>query len=95
MRVAEGKSAEEIAADQDLLAPAVIRTLDVIGEAASRVSPDGRVRFSDIPWRDIIDLRNRLIHGYDVIDYDLVCQIIDDDLPPLVESIEKILSDPS
>lgn len=92
VRVASGKSAEDIAADDDLLAPALIRTLEVIGEAASRVSPEARSRFKDIPWRDVIDLRNRLIHGYDTIDYNLVRQIIDDDLPPLIASIQDILA---
>ncbi len=93
VRVASGKSVGDIAADQDLLAPALIRTLEVIGEAASRVSPEARARFSDIPRRDVIDLRNRLIHGYDIVDYELVRQIIDDDLPPLMASIEEILAD--
>jgi uncharacterized protein with HEPN domain len=92
IRISAGKTAQDIAADQELLAPAVIRQLEVIGEAASRVSHDGRQRHSDIPWRDIVDLRNRLIHGYDTIDYDLVRQIIDDDLPPLIAAIESILS---
>lgn len=95
VRIASGKSAEDIAADDELLAPALIRTLEVIGEAASRVSPEARSRFSDIPWRDVIDLRNRLIHGYDTIDYNLVRQIIDDDLPPMITSIEMILGDVS
>jgi len=80
VRVASGKSAGDIAADQDLLAPALIRTLEVIGEAAPRVSPEARARFSDVPWCDMID-------------YDLVRQIIDDDLPPLIASIEEILAD--
>jgi uncharacterized protein with HEPN domain len=92
MRIASGNSADDMATDE-LLGPALIRYLEVIGEAASRVSPEGRIRFAEIPWRDVIDFRNRLIHGYDTVDFNVVRQIIDNNLPLLIASIDAILAD--
>jgi len=52
-----------------------------------------RDRYPDIPWSEIVGLRNRLIHGYDEVDFDILWQIVTDDLPPLVTALEKILSE--
>ena len=51
---------------------ALIQLVQIIGEAATRVSHETRMEFSEIPWPQIIGMRNRLIHGYDVIDYGLL-----------------------
>lgn len=48
-----------------ILSLALVRLLEIVGEAASRVSNTTRLQFSDIPWAQIVSLRNRLIHGYD------------------------------
>lgn len=72
---------------------AVIRTLEVIGEAAARVPPDIRARFSEVPWRDIAAARNRLIHGYDRVDMELVWDMVRVDLPVLQPALERILSE--
>ena len=60
----------------------------ILGEAASRVRRAPPERHPDIPWEQIVALRNRLIHGYDVIDYDILWKIITSDLPPLIASLE-------
>lgn len=58
--------------NDQVLELALVRLLEIIGEAASRVSEAGRERNSEIPWPQIISLRNRLIHGYDSIDMDVL-----------------------
>ena len=71
-----------------------IRLLEIIGEAASKVSPSLQTRYQDIEWGPIISLRNRLIHGYDSIDRDILWQIIATDLPALVDRLKQIVEGP-
>jgi uncharacterized protein with HEPN domain len=71
---------------------ALIRLFEVIGEAATRVSPETRTHSPGIPWRSIIGMRNRLIHGYDVVDPDAVWRAVQEDLPPLIAALERALA---
>lgn len=73
-----------------VLALAIIRLLEVLGEAANRVSPDVKRRNPGIPWLQIVGLRNRLIHAYDVVDLDVLWLIVKHDLPRLIRELEKI-----
>jgi len=50
--------------------------LEIIGEAATRISKEDQARYTDISWPEIVSLRNRLIHGYDTVDFDVVWQIV-------------------
>lgn len=75
------------------LALALVRLLEIIGEAARAVSTSFRREHPQIPWREIAGTRDRLIHGYYDIDFDVVWQIISGDIPPLVTAIEDILAD--
>ncbi|MGZ6237020.1 MAG: HepT-like ribonuclease domain-containing protein [Syntrophales bacterium] len=70
---------------------ALVRLLEILGEAAARVDDDFRQQHVDIPWRDIADLRNRLIHGYDTVNFDILWAILREDLPPLIARLEDIL----
>ena len=72
-----------------MLQLAVVQLIETIGEAASRVSPQGR--HPDIPWADAIAARNRMIHGYDSISNDVVWQILTEDLPALIRTLERLL----
>jgi uncharacterized protein with HEPN domain len=63
---------------------AIIRCLEILGESASRISVGIRKRYPTIPWSQIIGMRNRLVHGYDIVDYDIVWSTVTEDLPPLV-----------
>ncbi len=93
-REAQTLSAGKERADLDddrLLDLALTRLLEIIGEAANRVPPDIQARHSAIPWSQIVGLRNRLIHGYDAVDLDILWQIIRHDLPPLISALEKIV----
>jgi uncharacterized protein with HEPN domain len=71
---------------------ALVRCIEIIGEAASRVEPSSRLAIPDLPWPDIIGMRNRLIHAYFDVDIALVCETIRTDLPPLVSRLERILA---
>jgi len=71
---------------------ALVRLLEILGEAAGRVPQEDRTGYPQIPWIQLINLRNRLIHGYDQVDFDILWQIQNTDLPPLVNELETILS---
>jgi uncharacterized protein with HEPN domain len=73
------------------LALAVVRLIEIIGEAARNVTETTRNQFPEIPWRQIAGTRDRLIHGYFDVDLDIVWSIITTDLPPLIEQLNKIL----
>ena len=75
----------------DKLALAVVRLLEVLGEAAKRVSKKTQQLHPQIPWRQIAGTRDRLIHGYFDVDLDIVWQILSRDLPPLISNLQKTL----
>lgn len=76
-----------------LLNLGVVRLLELIGEAASRIPKDERTRLvADIPWSQIVNMRNRLIHGYDAVDFDIVWEVVVTDLPALIQSLQRVLS---
>lgn len=85
-----GRSRTDLLQDR-VLALALVRCIEIIGEAASRVSPETQAEHVDIPWRDIVGMRNRLIHAYFDIDLDRVLDTLAGDLPPLITAIEGIL----
>ena len=70
---------------------AVVRNLETIGEAAKQIDEETKKKYDDIPWREIVDFRNRIIHGYFVIDYEIIWQIISKDLPDLKQKVEKAI----
>jgi len=72
---------------------AVVRNLEIIGEAARRIPEEIRRRHPEIPWNQIVGLRNRLAHGYFVIDMEVVWQIAANELPALRKGLEAILSE--
>jgi uncharacterized protein with HEPN domain len=70
----------------------LVRLLEILGEAAKRVSPEDQGRYPQIPWTQLISLRNRLIHGYDQVDFDILWQILTRDLPPLLDELDRIVT---
>ena len=72
-----GRDRESLKRDRVLMLAAV-RCIEIVGEAASKISPE-LLRYSQIPWADIVGMRNRLIHAYFDIDTDLVCDTLIDD----------------
>jgi uncharacterized protein with HEPN domain len=87
----QGRTRADLDSDR-LLELALVRLLEIVGEAASRVPRRVRAMYSDIPWPQIVALRNRLIHGYYAVDLDILWQIVVQDLPPLVTALEEIMA---
>jgi len=79
--------------DHRVLQLALTRLVEIVGEAVNRVSGDTQQAHPDIPWSRIIGMRNRLVHGYDVIDYDLLWDTVTSDLPPLIAALEEIVEE--
>jgi uncharacterized protein with HEPN domain len=69
---------------------AITRSLEIIGEAAKNVSDPLKTRFPDIPWREMAGLRDRIIHGYFDISYDIVWDVIINRLPEIQPKIQSI-----
>lgn len=88
---AAGKTREDLDHDRQLVL-ALVKCLEIIGEAASTVSAAGRAEAGEIPWEDIVGMRHRLIHAYFDINLDIVWNTVIGDLPPLINDLEKALS---
>lgn len=73
-----------------MLMHAIVRLFEIIGEAAKGVSDDFRKEYPDLPWKQMIGMRDRLIHGYFDVDLDIVWTTIVEDLPKLMNQIEEI-----
>jgi len=84
------KSHEEFK-DNRMLQDAVIREIEIIGEAAKNLSKEFRNKHSDIPWRQIAGMRDKLIHGYLGVDLDAVWDTATMDVPSLKERLQEIL----
>jgi len=87
---AADRSREALDADR-MLVLALVKALEIVGEAAGQVSEETRARVPDIPWADIAGMRNRLVHAYFDINLEIVWQTIRQDLPPLVEKLESAI----
>jgi uncharacterized protein with HEPN domain len=72
---------------------ALIRLVEIVGEASVKVSSETQAKYPSIPWPQVIGMRNRLIHGYDSVDLDVLWDTIEIDLPPLIAELEKILGE--
>lgn len=70
---------------------ALTRLVEIVGEAANRVSAARKQNHPEIPWPQIVGMRNRLVHGYDVIDWDLLWYTVRTDLPPLIAALQSIV----
>jgi len=85
-----GMSSKEFFVDDKTL-DAVIRNFEIIGEAANRMPEEIRVNFNDVNWHRIRGFRNRIVHDYMGIDYEIVWEIIVNDLEELQQQIQHIL----
>lgn len=74
------------------LALAIVRLIEVLGEAASRITDEYRLAHPDLPWQAMRGARNRLIHGYFDVDYDIVWQIVSTDLPTLIPKLRTLVA---
>lgn len=83
----------EAFADDEMQQVWVVYHLQIIGEAAHRLSSQLKARHPEVPWEQIIGMRHVLVHGYFAIDLDIVWAVIMKDLPPLESAIQAILED--
>lgn len=74
---------------------AVIRNLEIMGEAARNLSPELRAQYPAIPWKNVVGARDRLIHAYFGVNLDVVWQIVETELPQMAGVIHKILEEGS
>jgi len=89
----EGKTRHDLE-NTRLLELGLTRLVEIIGEAAARVPSDLRDRLPGIPWADVVGMRNKLIHGYDTVDLDILWDTVANELPVLIGALEK-LTDPA
>ncbi|WP_419950942.1 DUF86 domain-containing protein [Candidatus Palauibacter sp.] len=81
--------------DQDRLRQhAIIKAIEIIGEAAASVSRETREHHPAIPWREIVGMRNRLVHAYFEVDVERVWETVQRDIPQLISLIEPLAPDP-
>jgi uncharacterized protein with HEPN domain len=75
----------------EILALALVRLLEILGEAAKAVPESIKSQRPDVPWRAIAGTRDRLIHNYFEVDLDIVWRIVQDELPSIVPALESLL----
>lgn len=78
-------------ASNRMLQMAVIKELEIIGEAANNISAECQRKYSQLPWRQMIGMRNRLVHVYFGIDVDIIWQTVQDNLVPLIQQLDRII----
>ena len=69
------------------------RVMEVLGEAAKRLPPELCGRYPAVPWKLIAGMRDRISHGYDAVDYSTLWETVQDDMPPLLATVEQMLKD--
>ena len=80
--------------DQDrMLVLALVKEIEIIGEAANQVSVATREQVAAVPWADIVGMRHRLIHAYFDINLEILWQTVQHDLPPLMAALEHVLEE--
>jgi uncharacterized protein with HEPN domain len=87
---AKGRTRPDLDHDS-MLTLALIRAVEVVGEAASRISEASRKKYPDVPWQEIVGMRNRLIHAYIDINLDILWKTVTTALPTLISDLEKVL----
>jgi uncharacterized protein with HEPN domain len=73
---------------------AVLWNLSVVGEAARHAPPEVMAVHPEIPWAPMRDMRNRILHGYDTVDAEIVWQVVQVELPPVLAALERLAQEP-
>ncbi|MEA3402600.1 MAG: HepT-like ribonuclease domain-containing protein [Armatimonadota bacterium] len=92
LELCAGRERADLERDR-LFGLAMTRLVEVIGEAATKLPAEVHDRYPDIPWRKIIGMRNRLIHGYEYVDYDVLWETITTSLSELLPPLTAAISD--
>lgn len=78
---------------KDIVVDAVLRNIEIIGEAAANIPKEIRSKYDEIPWNRVVGLRNVVIHGYFVVDLDIIWVIIKEQLPELKDVLLRMLEE--
>lgn len=78
--------------DDETLKRAVVRSLEIIGEATKKIPADFKVKWNSIQWKNMAGMRDRLIHDYIGVNYSIVWDVLKNKIPELTIEIEKVLS---
>jgi uncharacterized protein with HEPN domain len=79
--------------DSRMLVLSLVKAIEIIGEAAFRISPATRAELQDIPWDAIIGMRHRLVHAYFDINLDILWRTVTDELPSLIDILIPLLTE--
>ena len=85
----QGKDRSSLDTEKMLLY-AIVRAIEIIGEASSQISSETRSQYPDLPWRDAIGMRNQLIHAYITVDSDIVWRTATVAIPQFIEEIKRL-----
>ena len=88
----KGRNRDDLDNDQ-MLSLALVRLIEIIGEAANNISLSCQNNYPQIPWREMIGMRNRIVHAYFEVDLDVVWQVIIDDLPKLLRFVNQAIQE--
>ena len=88
-----GRMTEDELDNNKMALQAIVRSVEIIGEAASQLSSEYRDNHPSIPWKRIIGMRNRLVHAYFDVDYELVFSTVHSDIPVLIDQIQLLISE--
>lgn len=88
LRFVSNRRREDLDNDRQLVW-ALVKAIEIIGEAASKVSQESQDLLNNIPWRNIVGMRNRLVHAYFDINLDILWKTVVEGLPPIVEEIKQ------
>jgi uncharacterized protein with HEPN domain len=89
---AQGRARADLDSDR-MLVLALVKDIEIIGEAAYQISPVTREQLPEIPWEDIIGMRHRLVHAYFAVNLDILWGTVEKDLPPLVATLNKAITE--
>jgi len=87
---AQGRTCGDLARDRQF-ALALVKCVEILGEAASQVSAEGQKEVVALPWREMIDMRHRLVHAYYDINLKILWRTVRDDLPPLIQVLQPLV----
>jgi uncharacterized protein with HEPN domain len=92
IRFARGRQRGDLDSDEMLLF-ALVRAVEIVGEAASQVTAETRAQLPDLPWSSMVEMRNRLVHAYFDINRDILWTTVTDAAPRLAERLKKVLAE--
>ncbi len=92
MRFVDGRKRSDLDTDEMLLF-ALVRAIEIVGEAASKVTAETRAAMPDLPWASIVGMRNRLVHAYFDINRDILWTTVTEAVPALAERLKVSLKE--